>query len=141
MISIVMAYAVCWLPIHILTVYGDTNPQIFDSKIVHVTWLFFHWIAMSNSAVNPTIYLSTQTIYRNALMNVLEKHRARDDEGMALFSSLRHRIRNSLSTTITLLPSRLSSPALSLGKDSKTSSPVLNLDRGSKTRNAPLSLV
>ena len=96
---------------------------------------------MSNSAVNPTIYLSTQTIYRNALMNVLEKHRARDDEGMALFSSLRHRIRNSLSTTITLLPSRLSSPALSLGKDSKTSSPVLNLDRGSKTRNAPLSLV
>ena len=61
---VVLAYAVCWLPLHVLTVLGEQDESIFDSPLVHTLWLLAHWLAMSNSAVNPLVYFWMNPAYR-----------------------------------------------------------------------------
>jgi hypothetical protein len=58
------AYALCWLPIHTITIVGDINPFIYDSKLVHVVWLFAQCLAVSNSAINPVIVLGSERMAR-----------------------------------------------------------------------------
>ncbi|XP_045210537.2 RYamide receptor-like [Mercenaria mercenaria] len=54
------AYAICWLPIHAITIAGDISPQIYDSKLVHILWLFAQCLAVSNSAISPIIVLTAE---------------------------------------------------------------------------------
>ena len=95
MIYVVMAYLVCWLPIHLITVIGDLDPSIFNSKTVHVMWLFFHFLAMSNSASNPLLYFTTDTIYRQNFLGLFRKRRIRDhgaEHSTSMFELIKRRI-------------------------------------------------
>ena len=92
MICVVMAYAICWMPIHVLTVAGDIKPTIFDNQAVHGIWLFCHCLAMSNSASNPIIYFTTKTVYQQSLAEIVRRHSSID-----ILGSIKTRIRTSLS--------------------------------------------
>jgi hypothetical protein len=62
--TIVVLFAICWLPIHILQLliafkrdwlegmYGTE----FGSQTYVALTIFSHWLSMSNSFVNPVIY-------------------------------------------------------------------------------------
>lgn len=69
--TIVFAYAICWLPIHVITIIGDITPSIYDVPSVHVLWLFAHFLAVSNAAINPVIVLVMQRKFRQRLNPVL----------------------------------------------------------------------
>ena len=58
----VSLFAVCWLPLHAFTVVVDFVPSLrsednaaADGSIVAV-FTAVHWLAMSNSFVNPIVY-------------------------------------------------------------------------------------
>lgn len=61
------AYAVCWLPIHVITLIGEADTSFYNNKAVHALWLFAHWLAVCNSTVNPVLVLAKQEKFRRQL--------------------------------------------------------------------------
>ncbi|XP_077864376.1 LOW QUALITY PROTEIN: orexin receptor type 2-like [Saccoglossus kowalevskii] len=59
MIVVVVIFAVCYLPLHILNVLRQFSVFEIDyasRHLFHVPFLIAHWLAFANSAVNPIIY-------------------------------------------------------------------------------------
>jgi len=62
LIVVVTLFAVCWLPLHLFNILLDFVPQLRNedqpeaSSIVAAFYITAHWLAMSNSFVNPIIY-------------------------------------------------------------------------------------
>ncbi|ESO87472.1 hypothetical protein LOTGIDRAFT_79121, partial [Lottia gigantea] len=57
MITVVVSYALCWFPIHTVTIAGDHDQSIYNYPHMPVLWMLFQWLAMSNSCYNPIIYI------------------------------------------------------------------------------------
>ncbi|XP_060599056.1 RYamide receptor-like [Ruditapes philippinarum] len=71
MVTVVIFYALCWLPLHTITLVGDHNPTIYNNKYIPILWLGFHWLSMSNSCYNPIIYLWMSPKFRAGLRMAL----------------------------------------------------------------------
>jgi len=62
LVVVVVLFGVCWLPLHAFMLVIDFNPQLTDYKTAAQKRFFIalyycvHWLAMSNSFVNPIIY-------------------------------------------------------------------------------------
>jgi len=62
LIVVVTLFAVCWLPLHVFNIILDFIPQLRNedqpeaSSVVVAIFTTTHWLAMSNSFVNPIIY-------------------------------------------------------------------------------------
>jgi len=62
LIVVVTLFAVCWLPLHVFNITLDFVPHLRSedqpeaSSIVAAIFTTAHWLAMSNSFVNPIIY-------------------------------------------------------------------------------------
>jgi len=62
LIVVVTLFAVCWLPLHVFNIILDFVPQLRNedqpeaSSIVVAIYTTAHWLAMSNSFVNPIVY-------------------------------------------------------------------------------------
>ena len=56
MIAVVVVYALCWLPLHCITLIGDTHPVIWNYRHIQTIWIACHWLAMSNCCYNPIVY-------------------------------------------------------------------------------------
>ncbi|XP_033747097.1 RYamide receptor-like [Pecten maximus] len=67
-VVVVIAYLLSWLPIHVITIVGDLDQSIFDADYVHMMWLSAHWLAFSNSGVNPVIYFWMNSKFRHNLV-------------------------------------------------------------------------
>ncbi|XP_069125753.1 RYamide receptor-like [Argopecten irradians] len=70
-IVVVIAYLLSWLPLHVITVVGDLDQSIFNSQCVHMLWLISHWLAFSNSGVNPVIYYWMNSKFRQNVLYCL----------------------------------------------------------------------
>ncbi|XP_060077765.1 RYamide receptor-like [Ylistrum balloti] len=70
-IVVVIAYLLSWLPLHVITIVGDLDQSIFNSPYVHMTWLISHWLAFSNSGVNPVIYYWMNSKFRHNVLSCL----------------------------------------------------------------------
>jgi len=59
---VVTLFALCWLPLHGFNIILDFVPQLRNedqpeaSRVVVAIYTTVHWLAMSNSFVNPIIY-------------------------------------------------------------------------------------
>ena len=71
LITVAATYALCWLPIHVITILGDIDPTIFDNQYMHVVWLFSHWLAVSNCFSNPVIYFWMNSGFRQGFLRIL----------------------------------------------------------------------
>lgn len=56
LVTIVVIFALCWLPVHINHLMAAFNYQVFKCLPVWVTMLFY-WLAHANCAINPFLYL------------------------------------------------------------------------------------
>lgn len=62
LIVVVTLFGVCWLPLHIFFIVIDFHPELVSyenpqSRAAFVALYYcVHWLAMSNSFVNPVIY-------------------------------------------------------------------------------------
>ena len=71
MITVVIIYAICWLPLHTVTLVGDQHPEIYNSSYMNLVWISCHWLAMSNSCYNPVIYCWMNSKYRSGFKYAL----------------------------------------------------------------------
>ena len=63
LVALVVAFAVCWLPLHAFNVVLDVAPHLFDLidtpydlRIFLGIYLSCLWLAMANSFINPFIF-------------------------------------------------------------------------------------
>ncbi|XP_042899013.1 RYamide receptor [Parasteatoda tepidariorum] len=84
MATIVILFALCWLPIHIfgLMVYfvPDLVMPIRDEDFpgFAAAFLSCHWLSMANSFVNPLVYCFMSDNFRTDLRNLLHCQRGRE---------------------------------------------------------------
>ena len=71
MITVVVIYAICWLPLHTITLVGDSYDEVYSYPYIHVIWTACHWLAMSNSCYNPIVYCWMNSRYRNGFRYAL----------------------------------------------------------------------
>ena len=71
MLAVVVAlFGVCWLPLHVFVLLMDFKPDLFpvskesDVTILISAYYTVHWLAMSNSFVNPIIYSFLNETFR-----------------------------------------------------------------------------
>jgi hypothetical protein len=74
----VSLFAVCWLPLHVFTVVVDFVPGLrnedsltADGTIVAI-YTAVHWLAMSNSLVNPLVHGFLNDSFRVELLGLLK---------------------------------------------------------------------
>ena len=53
---IVTIFGVCWLPYHVYFIYAYHNNSIVNEPFIQHVYLFFYWLAMANTMVNPIVY-------------------------------------------------------------------------------------
>ncbi|KAL8592269.1 hypothetical protein ACOMHN_036903 [Nucella lapillus] len=73
MMTVVGIYTVCWLPIHIITILGDTSPEIWEIHAMRYVWNSAHWLAMSSCMYNPFIYWWMSDKFRSGYVFILHK--------------------------------------------------------------------
>ena len=64
MITVVIIYMLCWLPLHTITLIGDADPSIYSYKYIQPMWAVCHWLAMSNCCYNPMVYCWMSSKFR-----------------------------------------------------------------------------
>lgn len=53
---VVIMFGLCWFPLQTYNFLHPVFPSINSFEYINVLWFGGHWIAMSNSCVNPFIY-------------------------------------------------------------------------------------
>ncbi|XP_066964516.1 neuropeptide Y receptor type 6-like isoform X2 [Macrobrachium rosenbergii] len=73
--SIAAAFAVCWLPWHVVNLLADFNYVAFfqEPEYFYVVFGSCHAIAMSSACINPVLYGWLNTNLREELMQVIPK--------------------------------------------------------------------
>jgi len=64
MMAMVIIYALCWLPLHCVTVLGDLKPSIWNFEHIQLVWIACHWLAVSSCCWNPIVYYWTNDTLR-----------------------------------------------------------------------------
>ncbi|XP_046554228.1 RYamide receptor-like [Haliotis rubra] len=70
-IVVVVIYAVCWLPLHVLTLVGDRDQSIYNNSYMNVVFLAIQWLATSHSCYNPFVYFWMNPKFRNGFKRML----------------------------------------------------------------------
>lgn len=68
---VVLIFIFCWAPYHMYFIYSYHNPSIARKAYIGHIFLFFYWLAMSNTCVNPIIYYVMNTRFRAYFNQVL----------------------------------------------------------------------
>ena len=65
MIIVVVFYCLCWLPIHLINIIGESSRgAIYAWRHIQTVYMVCQWLAMSNSCVNPFVYCWMNGRYR-----------------------------------------------------------------------------
>ena len=57
MITVVIVFAVCWLPVHISHIMSEFYSDAYDAIPTILTWLFY-WLAHANAAIHPWLFIA-----------------------------------------------------------------------------------
>ncbi len=71
LVTLVVVFALCWLPLHLFTLILDLAPHLLDKiktqsdeRLFLGVYYFCHWLAMANSFANPIIYCFLNDSFR-----------------------------------------------------------------------------
>ena len=53
---VVMLFGLCWLPWHAFHTLVLVFPSLNSFRYINIVFFAIHWLAMSNSCINPFIY-------------------------------------------------------------------------------------
>ncbi|XP_027522922.1 prolactin-releasing peptide receptor-like [Corapipo altera] len=81
-VLVVLAFGVCWLPIHVFNVLRDIDIHLIDKRHFLLIQLLCHWCAMSSSCCNPFLYAWLHHRFRTELRRIFScKRRIRPAKG------------------------------------------------------------
>ncbi|KAH3869178.1 hypothetical protein DPMN_032339 [Dreissena polymorpha] len=130
LVVVVIIYAICWLPLHAITIAGDVHLTFYNLPGMNIVWTASHWLAMSNCMYNPFIYCWMNARFRNGFLKVIRVATCRFSNARnviemqhmhrhtsARFSSVGNRsnksnFRSNSTTEYTCMPGRYSSGVL-----------------------------
>jgi len=72
MIAVVTLYAVCWLPVHVVQITGEINPDIYKLNNFRLVWNFIQWLGQSHACCNPVIYFWMNKKFRIGFVRILK---------------------------------------------------------------------
>ncbi|KAJ7990388.1 hypothetical protein DPEC_G00299790 [Dallia pectoralis] len=102
LVASVLAFALCWLPLQVLNLLLDLDPdyKIVGKRYINVLQVCCHLVAMSSACYNPFIYASLHSKVRQHLKGYLcPCHRQEPTEGHLLS----HRTSRNPATCLSLL--------------------------------------
>ncbi|XP_006811746.1 substance-K receptor-like [Saccoglossus kowalevskii] len=115
---IVLAFALCWLPLNIFNMVITINQRYLRESVYHdviiTIYLTCFWMAMANSFLNPIIYTFLNETFREDLMRLVNcvrngnnKRKRKDGRRrtISMSSGASHRSMNSRVTSTLLIPS------------------------------------
>ena len=68
--TVVLLFALCYLPIHSFTIIQDVDPGILNFPYIKIVYLSVILVAMSNCVYNPFIYCYMNHKFRNGFRGV-----------------------------------------------------------------------
>lgn len=80
MVTVVVMFAICWLPYQAYNFFQIHFPGINDFYYINIIWLWIHWLAMSNSCVNPFIYAILNEKFQDEFKRRWRYRRRNDSE-------------------------------------------------------------
>lgn len=78
LVTMVVVFAVCWLPIHAFQLATDIDSSVLDMRDYRLLYTIFHVIAMCSTFANPLLYGWMNRNYRAAFLAVFK---CRKDRG------------------------------------------------------------
>ncbi|XP_029017682.2 neuropeptide Y receptor type 2 [Betta splendens] len=75
LLTMVVVFAVSWLPFHAFQLAVDTNSAVPDMSDFKLLFTVFHVVAMCSTFVNPILYGWMNSNYRAAFLSVCRCHR------------------------------------------------------------------
>ncbi|EFP07207.1 hypothetical protein GCK72_013521 [Caenorhabditis remanei] len=63
LIIVVACFSLCWFPLETYLLLNELKPEVNGWKYINLVFFFSHWLAMSNSCLNPIIYGLYNTKY------------------------------------------------------------------------------
>ena len=100
LITVVVIYGICWLPLNIINLIGALDHTIFNIRGMNYIWMASHWLAMSNCMYNPFIYSWMNAKFRNGFVRVLSCFTCGVIKTPAMFELQRLRRQDTLLTSI-----------------------------------------
>lgn len=74
LVTVVVLFAVCWLPLHVFMFIVDFRHELIpNGTVLMAAYHTVHWLAMSNSFVNPIVYSFLNETFRLDLLDVLQR--------------------------------------------------------------------
>uniref|UniRef100_A0A3B5LKX5 Neuropeptide Y receptor type 2 n=1 Tax=Xiphophorus couchianus TaxID=32473 RepID=A0A3B5LKX5_9TELE len=81
LVTMVVVFAVCWLPIHAFQLATDIDSSVLDMRDYRLLYTIFHVIAMCSTFANPLLYGWMNRNYRAAFLAVFKCRRDRGRGG------------------------------------------------------------
>jgi len=70
LLSVTVAFAVCWFPLHTMHYYIYFETETYNCMSPFLTLLSF-WLGHANSAINPALYVTFNKTFRRAFLQAL----------------------------------------------------------------------
>lgn len=72
LVIVVVLFAACWFPFHIVFIYIEFHPQTYEpTQAIFSLVLFVQWLMFANSACNPLVYAVLNLNYRREFIRIL----------------------------------------------------------------------
>ncbi|CAB3409745.1 unnamed protein product [Caenorhabditis bovis] len=73
LIIVVACFSLCWFPLETYLLLNELKPEINGWKYINLAFFFSHWLAMSNSCLNPIIYGLYNTKYNEEYRKIFNQ--------------------------------------------------------------------
>ncbi|RZF41430.1 hypothetical protein LSTR_LSTR000144 [Laodelphax striatellus] len=99
MVTVVVVFTVCWLPLNIFLLLWEQNPELSSWELMPHLFFACHWLAMSHTCYNPIIYCWMNSRFRLGFCTALGRVPAASfgrANTSSTYLSVRRRTENSL---------------------------------------------
>ncbi|WKY03948.1 hypothetical protein Q1695_005153 [Nippostrongylus brasiliensis] len=82
LLIVVACFSLCWFPLESYLLLNEIRPEINGWKYINVLFFCSHWLAMSNSCLNPIIYGLFNNKYKREYRRVFNQLRCQPDSNL-----------------------------------------------------------